>query len=84
MENYANMVEFDNDMFIDDREESEETDVDYISDTENLDDLLQYNDRDLEIEKMFNFNTFLEEKTNKTTNSNVELEEDKLDYDIMN
>ncbi|CAG8573001.1 1032_t:CDS:2 [Cetraspora pellucida] len=37
---------------------------------------------DLEIEKMFNFNTFLEEKTNETTNSNVELEEDELDYDI--
>ncbi|CAG8517111.1 5643_t:CDS:1, partial [Racocetra fulgida] len=62
--------------------ESEEADVDYISDTENLDDLLQYNDRDLEIEKMFNFNTFLEEKTNETTNSNVELGEDELDYDI--
>ncbi|CAG8474889.1 1832_t:CDS:1, partial [Scutellospora calospora] len=51
MENYTNMVEFDNDMFIDDGEESEEADADYISDTKNLDDLLQYNDKDLEIEE---------------------------------
>ncbi|CAG8633003.1 6856_t:CDS:1, partial [Scutellospora calospora] len=82
IENYANMVKFDDDIFIYDREESEEADTDYISNTENLNNLLQYNDRDLEIEEMFNFNIFLEEKTYKTTNSNVESEEDELDYNI--
>ncbi|CAG8767525.1 25043_t:CDS:1, partial [Cetraspora pellucida] len=65
IENYANMVEFDNDMFNDNTEDEEELDANYISDTENLDDLLQFDSKTLEIEEMLVFNTFLDEKTNE-------------------
>ncbi|CAG8466189.1 17430_t:CDS:2 [Cetraspora pellucida] len=62
MENYANMVEFDNDMFIDDGEESEKADVDYISDTKNLDVLLhnvelEEDELDYNIDKVINAST---------------------------
>lgn len=82
MENYANMVEFDDDMFDDNIEESEEADADYISDSEDLVDLLQCSNTDLEIEEMLDFKIFLEEKTNETTSNNIELDDNELDYDI--
>ncbi|RIB15452.1 hypothetical protein C2G38_2247618 [Gigaspora rosea] len=47
MKRYANTVEFDDDLFNDSIEsEEEEFDAGYISDTENLDDLLQFKPED--------------------------------------
>ncbi|CAG8545742.1 4407_t:CDS:2 [Dentiscutata heterogama] len=81
MENYANMVEFDDDMF-NNNIEDEELDADYISDTENLDDLLQFDSENLKIEEMLDFSTFLDKQTNEITYNNLELEDDEYDYDI--
>ncbi|CAG8821969.1 8389_t:CDS:1, partial [Racocetra fulgida] len=60
----------------------EELDADYISDTENLDDLLQFDNENLNIKEMLDLNVFLDEKTTEKTNNNLELEDDEYDYDI--
>ncbi|CAG8477409.1 14117_t:CDS:2 [Dentiscutata erythropus] len=64
----------------------EELDADYISDTEDLDDLLQLSDENLDIKEVFDFSTFSDErtneKTNEKTNNNPEPEGDEFNYDI--
>ncbi|CAG8846315.1 40695_t:CDS:2, partial [Gigaspora margarita] len=86
MESYANTVEFDDDMFNDSIEIEEEIDADYVSDTENLDDLLQLSEENLDIEEILDFNTFLNENTNEKTNIETnnypEPEDDESDYNI--
>ncbi|KAF0449728.1 hypothetical protein F8M41_002402 [Gigaspora margarita] len=73
-------------MFNDSIKSEEEFDTDYVSDTENLDDLLQFSDETLDIEKMLDFNPFLNEKTNKETNEETknypEPEDDNSNYNI--
>ncbi|CAG8664113.1 19473_t:CDS:1, partial [Cetraspora pellucida] len=48
----------------------------------NLDDLLQFNSKNLEIEEMLDFSTFLNKQTNKITYNNLELEDNEYDYNI--
>lgn len=77
MENYSNLVEYDDDMFT-----SEEFDEDYISDEDNLDEIRQFDCENLEIGEIIDFNTFSEEKVNEVNvNSSIETEEE-ADYDI--
>ncbi|CAG8791721.1 10611_t:CDS:1, partial [Racocetra fulgida] len=57
-------------------------DADYVSDTENLVDLLQFDSENLEIEEMLDVNTFLDEKTNEMISNNLEPKDDEYNYDI--
>ncbi|CAG8465990.1 7040_t:CDS:2 [Racocetra persica] len=83
MENYANTVEFDDDMFSDNfKSEHEEFDTDYVSDTEELADLLQFDNENLDIENMLDFNVFSERNENETTDTGNVEPEDEHDYDI--
>ncbi|CAG8451571.1 14877_t:CDS:1, partial [Cetraspora pellucida] len=78
IKNYVNMVKFDDNMFNNIKDEAFNND--YISNTENLNDLLQFNSKNLDIKTMFDFNIFLNKKLNKTTND-LKLE-DEHNYDI--
>ncbi|CAG8623953.1 3264_t:CDS:2 [Dentiscutata heterogama] len=78
MEDYSNLVEYNDDMFT-----SEEFDEDYISNEDNLDEIRQFDCENLEISEIINFNAFLEEQVSEVNiNSNIETEEEAADYDI--
>ncbi|CAG8639212.1 974_t:CDS:1, partial [Scutellospora calospora] len=81
IKNYTNIVEFNNNIF---NNESKKTDADYVSNIENLDNLLQFNKEDLDIKKILDLNNFLDENIQEQINSNAELEpeDDELDYGI--
>ncbi|CAG8548480.1 11400_t:CDS:1, partial [Scutellospora calospora] len=60
IENYTNIVKFDDNIFDNNIEsiknKDEEFDTNYISDTKDLDDLLQYDNKNLEIKNILDFN----------------------------
>ncbi|CAG8690464.1 2391_t:CDS:1, partial [Cetraspora pellucida] len=80
IENYASIVEFDDDMF-NENIEDEDLNANYISDTKNLNNLLQFDNENLSINEMLDLNVFLNKKTTKKSDNNLELD-DVYNYDI--
>ncbi|CAG8666442.1 3064_t:CDS:1, partial [Dentiscutata heterogama] len=79
IENYSNSIEYDNDMFNDN---IEDFDANYISDNDNLDEIIQFNCENLEVKEMIDLNIFAGEQINETNYDNVVEFEDEPDYDI--
>ncbi|CAG8572009.1 10084_t:CDS:1, partial [Scutellospora calospora] len=64
IENYTNTIDYSNNIFNED-EYDKEFDTDFVSNDDNLVDLIQFDNESLETKKILDFNTFLDEQLMK-------------------
>ncbi|CAG8627157.1 16872_t:CDS:1, partial [Cetraspora pellucida] len=73
---YSNSIKYDDDMF---NNNIEELDKIYISDEDNLDEIRQFDCKNLEVNEIIFFNIFLKEPTNNMIHNNKMKIEKELD-----
>ncbi|RIB02219.1 hypothetical protein C2G38_2228425 [Gigaspora rosea] len=79
IENYLNSIEYNDDMF---NNNIEESDRDYVSDKNDLEKIIQIDCENLDANEIIDFDIFTEKHTNETNyNNNIEAEKEP-DYDI--
>ncbi|CAG8787559.1 23158_t:CDS:1 [Cetraspora pellucida] len=79
MENYSNLIEYEDDMFNDN---IEEYNGDYISDEDDLDEIIQLDCENLDANEIIDFNIFTQKPANEINYNNDIEAEGELDYDI--